>query len=372
MRVLVHGLSSCVGGVESFLLNYCPVMSQVSPCLSFEYVVYDEVPSYATEKGLDRSALHVVPSRGASLRANREGLRRVIEGGGYDCVWGNFCSLSDMGPLMEARGSVPMRVAHAHSSRNMGTPLTAALHALHKGSVEGAATDLLSCSREAARFMFPAKLHHLESPRIVPNGVDVGRFAFDDDERQRIRRAWGLDDALVLVYLGRFSVEKNPHFAVDVLRALRSQGVDGRLVMLGDGPQRAEVSAQVEREGLSDAVLMLGTVSDVERYLSAADVLVMPSLFEGLPLALVEAQASGLGCIVSEGVPLEALLVPHVARLALTDPVEAWARRARDLGEMRRDRRLSAQMVADAGFDLQRNGRELAEWFLGRYDLRRS
>ncbi len=371
MRVLVHGLSSCIGGVESFLLNYCSVMAKASPHLTFEHIVYDEVPPYAEERGLDLSTLHVVPSRAASLRAHREGLRRVIELGAYDCIWGNFCSLSDIGPLMAARGSVPMRVAHAHSSRNMGTVVTAMLHALHRRSVEDVATDLLSCSHEAARFMFPAKLHHLTSPRIVPNGVDVDRFAFDEDARQQLRRAWGLDDALVLIYLGRFSPEKNPQFAVDVLQALRSQGVDGRLVMLGDGPQRAEVLAHVEREGLSDVVRMLGVVPDVERYLSAADVLVMPSLFEGLPLALVEAQASGLGCIVSEGVPAEALLVPHATRLALADPAEAWARCVRDLAETARDRRLSAPMITEAGFDMQNNGRELAEWFLDRWNQRR-
>ncbi len=368
MKVLVYGLSSCIGGVETFVFNYCSAITKAFPQISFDYIVYDAIPGYVTERGLDRARFHVIPDRATSLIANRRELKRLFAKGNFDCVWGNLCSLSDIGPLSCAVGEAPMRIVHAHSSQNMGTMLTGILHKLHQKRIDGIATDLLACSQSASFFMYARKDVQARQVRIVPNGIDVIRFAFDEDTRQCIRKEIGWESALVMIYVGRLSSEKNPLFTLDVLEALRIKGHDARLLMLGEGLQREEIVSAIRTKGLDGLVKMLGTVPDVERYLSASDVLLMPSHFEGLPLALVEAQASGVFCVVSDGVSSEAVLSDHVHRIALADSAEGWARIVADELPFSQDRSKGAEAVKSAGFDLSQNAQELGTWLLRRYD----
>lgn len=368
MKILVHGLSSGIGGVEIFLLNYCPQISKLYPEIEFEYVVYDAVPDYAESRGIELGSLHVVPGRGASLQGNRDALSRLVQEGHYDCVWGNYCSLSDVGVLQAATSSVPIRIAHAHSSKNMGSIFTALLHGLHKKSLENLATDLLSCSDDAAAFMFPKDVARDRGFRVVANGIDVERFAFDEDARKQLRNSVDAGDSLVLAYVGRMSPEKNPMFAIDVAKVLQDDGIDFRMVMLGDGPSMREVRTKVEVLNLADRVHLLGLVPQVEGWLSAADAFIMPSEFEGLGLSLIEAQASGVSCLISEGIPNEAIVTDQIQRLSLSDPIESWAQAAVKAGtdSRNRNRMESARIVADAGYDISENAAELGAWLLQR------
>ncbi len=368
MKILVHGLSSGIGGVETFLLNYCPRISRLYPEIKFEYVVYGAIPDYAESRGIDPEALHVVPERGISFRGYRQALKRLVQGGDYDCVWGNYCSLSDVGLLQAASNSAPIRIAHAHSSKNMGTVLTAFLHGMHKKRIGDIATDFLSCSDDASAFMFPDDATCKHGACIVANGIDVGRFAFDEDVRNELRDSIDATDSLVLAYVGRMSSEKNPLFAIEVAKALKDDGIDFKMVMLGDGSLMQEVKAKAEALDVAGRVHLLGLVPRVERWLSAADVFIMPSEFEGLGLSLVEAQASGASCLISEGIPGEAVVTDQVERLSLSEPVEVWAQAAVRAGSVsrNRNRRVSARVVADAGYDIVQNASDLGAWFLQR------
>lgn len=368
MKVLVYGLSACIGGVETFVFNYCHAIAKAFPQISFEYIVYDAIPGYVAERDLDPARFHVIPDRSTSLVANRRELKRLLAEGDFDCVWGNLCSLSDIGPLSCAIGEAPMRIVHAHTSQNMGTALTGILHKLHQKRVDSIATDFLACSQSASSFMFAQKDDQEDQVRIVPNGIDVTRFAFDEDARQRIRKKLDWESSLVMIYVGRLSPEKNPLFTLDVLRALRAKGLDARLLMLGDGSQREEIGSAIRTKGLDSLVKMLGTVPDVERYLSASDVLLMSSHFEGLPLALVEAQASGIFCVVSDGVSSEAVLSDHVLRVPLAKSAEGWAQIVADELPLAQDRSRGAEAVKRVGFDLKQNAQELGTWLLRRCD----
>lgn len=366
MKVLVYGLSACIGGVETFVFNYCSAIAQAYPQITFEFVVYDAVPQYVFDRGLDPACFHVIPDRATSLLANKRELRKLITEGDFDCVWGNLCSLSDIGPLSCAVGKVPVRIVHAHSSQNMGTVLTGVLHKLHQKRIGDTATAFLACSQDASSFMYGWNDERAHQVRIVPNGIDVARFAFDETMRQRVREDLGLRASFVLIYVGRLSPEKNPHFALEVLKALRDAGQDVRLLMLGEGPERARIESTIHAQGLEGYVELLGSVSNVERYLSAADALLMPSLFEGLPLALVEAQASGIACLTSEAIPDEAIVTEQVKRLSLAMPAAKWASALNEMRDQGWDRAESAQVVIDAGFDIHENARELGAWLLQR------
>lgn len=370
MKILVHGLSSGIGGVETFLLNYCPSISRIYPEIDFEYVFYDSIPDYAAERGIPIEAMHVVPSRESSLVGFRKALSSLLKGGGFDCVWGNYCSLSDVGVLQAAEGSVPIRIAHAHSSQNMGTAITAFLHNVHKAQIGRLATDLFSCSNGASEFMFPEDAVRKLGLMTVANGIDVERFAFDETARKELRNAISAGDNLMLAYVGRMSPEKNPLFAIDVARTLKEASIEFDLVMLGDGPLMDEVKGKVEELDLADEIHLLGSVPHVEGWLSAADVLIMPSEFEGLPLTLVEAQASGLSCVVSTGVSEQAVITNQVDRISLSDPVESWVEAVVRGGDASRarERKACSRCVADAGFDISRNAQDLGAWFLRRFD----
>lgn len=346
-------------------MNCCPQIHAQYPQIEFEYVVYDAIPGYIESSKLRGSRFHMVPNRVNHPLKHRSVLRKLIRSGGFDCIWCHMCTLSNVTLLEEAAGAVPLRVVHAHSSQNMGGRAAGLLHGFHKAQIDRIATDFLACSSEAAAFMFPGGEDAPSRVKLVPNGIDVSRFSFDAVVRDHMREERGWGETPILLYVGRMSPEKNPVFALELARSLHQGGVDVRLVMLGDGSLMSEVEERMHRFGMEKYVDLMGSVPNVEAFLSAADALLMPSLFEGLPFSGVEAQASGLPVLFSEGVSEEALLTEGAMRLPLEDTAQ-WVEASLRALSAEVDRSAGAEAVRAAGFDIRESACDLGAWLLQR------
>lgn len=364
MKVLVFGLSSQRGGVESFIISYCQQMAELFDGLRFECVVFDEIPAYAVGLLPDSAVFHVVPNRIRHPLGNHLALKRLLDEGAFDAIWYHACTLSDVTLLKLARDKVPVRIIHSHNSVNMGNALNGFLHQSHKKLVPILATDLFACSQEAAGFMFPDASAASESIVKVSNGVDVDRFRFDPTVRAQTREQRGWEDAFVVTTVGRMHPQKNPLFLIDAFAQLHQVCPDARLLYVGDGLLHNEVTARIAEQGIGDAVCLEGAVPEVQDLLCAADAFVLPSLYEGLPFAAVEAQASGLPVLLSENVSKETLLSEDAIMLPLD--VQAWADALLDVRERTYDRTEAARIVQEAGFDIHENARKLGTWFLER------
>ena len=251
--------------------------------------------------------------------------------GPYDVVHAHLNRYNGMIMRLAARADVPVRIAHCHTDRRRTdeerSPNGRAYLTLMRRWIRRHATLKLAASRGAAEYLYGAAWATQPDTSIVHCGLDVSVFATPGDP-EPIRAALGVPPgALVIGHVGRLVREKNHDFLLSIAAA--AMRLDRRLCLLlvGSGPLQSEISARARALGIAEKVIFAGSRDDVPALMrSAMDVFVFPSVFEGLPMALVEAQAAGLPCIVSDRVPCEADVVePLIRRLSLDAPVADWA-----------------------------------------------
>lgn len=224
--------------------------------------------------------------------------------------------------LREAkRAGVSCRVLHSH----LNSSSDKLLHRLRNVPLNAIglryATDLLACSSDAGRYLFGSR--HFT---VINNGIPLEEFSFRADLRQRLRDELGIGSAdPVIGCVGRFVQQKNYPFAVRVFSRLLKDLPNAKLIILGDGDGREPINKAIADEGIERSVRLPGVREDVNEFYSAFDVLLMPSLYEGLPVSAIEAQASGLPCVFSVGVPHEVDLTGGNAFVPLRDGVGTWA-----------------------------------------------
>lgn len=278
----------------------------------------------------------------------------------YKAVWVQLDCMSAEPLAAAARHGAAVRVAHSHSSRQ-DRDLKYPLKMLCKPLIKRFATDLFACGEEAGRWMFGT-----DDFKVVRNCIDVGAYAFDPAARAEARRDLGIvDGALVVGHVGRFDAVKNHAFLLDVFAALLEQRPDAMLLLAGDGPLRPEMEKKAEDLGIDGSVAFLGVRSDVARLMQAMDCLVMPSLYEGLPMVLVEAQAAGLPCLISDAIPGDCDIEGgSVERESLGADARVWAARIVKACTSGTDRNVGVRAVRDAGFDSAAVAGALQDFYL--------
>lgn len=214
----------------------------------------------------------------------------------------------------------------------------------------------LACSSAAGEWLFPHKKFV-----VLNNAVDTERFQFDSQEAENIRKELGIaQDTIIVGTVGRIIQVKNPGGIIEIYRALRTREHQVGLLWVGDGPLRGETENALAQAGILDQVIFTGVRADVDRLMQAMDVFILPSLFEGLPVVLVEAQAAGLPCLCSERVTREADVTGRCEFLPLDQP-ELWAKR---ILEVPRDRPDTRDALRQAGYDIGTTAKWLEQFYI--------
>lgn len=366
LRILVVGMTDTPGGLETFVIQICEEL--VAADFRFDFLCRFRECSFADRiAALGGSVYHVTRRSRNPLRFYRQIAAFFREHAtAYDAIWDNECMISDLTPLRLAkRFGIPRRVYHSHSAGNVDQSLKGAirgvLHRLHRGTLARAATDLWACSEAAARWAFPKSALDGKAYRIIPNAIPAGRYRYDPAIREEYRRSLGLELAYVVGCVGHLQPSKNQAFLLDAFAAFRRQLQDAVLLLAGDGADREALERKARALRLpDDAVRFLGRRDDVPRLLQAMDVFVMPSKSEGLGIAAVEAQVSGLPCLLSDRLPLEVQFRENVRFLPL-DTADRWAEAiaaVRAEGAARTD---GCAAAGKAGYDIHTEAGRLAE-----------
>ena len=219
--------------------------------------------------------------------------------------------------------NVKCRIAHSHNARNDLSKILWKIKGLSNYSIEKNATDFFACSENAARWLFS---HKYKQCNILLNGINLEDYCFDKSKREKIRQDLNINaDDFVMVHVGRFAKQKNHEFLVKILEQFNKKNKKWKMIFVGIGPLQDEIIEKIDNLGLSDHVSFLGNRNDVNDILSCSDSFVFPSLHEGLGIVVIEAQANGLPCIVSDAVPKEAdLHLGLLHTLSLSDSVDYW------------------------------------------------
>ncbi len=228
-------------------------------------------------------------------------------------------------------------------------------------------TLVLAVTEEAAIATLGKKMKLLKHWEILPCGIELDSFCIDADQKS-IRKELGIpESAFVIGHAGRFAWQKNPIFLVKIAAEVNRSEPNMRLLLLGDGPLRAEIEAEAARTGIVDKVIFTGLRPDVPRImLGAMDVFVFPSFFEGLPLAVLEAQAAGLPCFISDTIVEEAEVVkPLVKHLSLHDSASIWAEAVLAAKNTKSDstRAQALKILGQSIFNIENNVARLEEFY---------
>jgi glycosyltransferase involved in cell wall biosynthesis len=278
----------------------------------------------------------------------RQFRRVLVRHGPYCAVHSHLEHYTGMVLPVAAAAGVPVRIAHIHNDRR-GEPASAARRGyrrLMQASILRFATQGFAPSAGAARFLFGDDWRRDGRWRVQPYGLDLAPFR-RTPERARLRAALGIPaDALVVGHVGRFDPQKNHALLLRILERWLALEARGFALLVGDGALRAKIMAAAAEAGIAGRIAFPGVRADVpDLMLAAMDVFVFPSRYEGLGLALIEAQAAGLPCVVSDAVPPEAAALPdRVRRVALDAPVGEWVAALGAALHQGRDARAAARL----------------------------
>lgn len=214
-------------------------------------------------------------------------------------------------------------IAHSHSTSN-GKGVSSVVKDMMQLPIRNIADYLFACSDKAGKWLYGERALSRANYRMIPNGVDLTRFAYDENKRNEVREKLGIQQgAFVVGHIGRFSEPKNHIFLVQLFAEYHKINPDSRLLMVGDGERFEPVKAECEQLGIYEHVIMPGGRTDTEDFYQAMDVFAFPSLWEGLPVSVVEAQANGLPCLISDVITRDVHLTDLVEYLPLSDQ-HAW------------------------------------------------
>lgn len=265
--------------------------------------------------------------------------------------------------LAAKKAGVPVRIYHSHSAEVSGkNRMKLFIYDYFRQKISMWGTDFFACSKAAATWMFTEKLIDSGNVKVIPNGIDCNRFRFRENVRDEVRKRLALEDSYVIIHTGRFLEQKNHKFIIEVFKELKKKETNAKLLLLGTGDLLEDIKLQVKSSGLEKDVVFLGVKTEVECYLCAADCYIMPSLYEGLPVAAVEAQCAGLPCVLSENITEEVVLRENVSFLSLDTPISEW--RDEVIKYKNIPRKDGSCDVAASGYDVQNVANELQKLYL--------
>lgn len=352
-------------GLETMIMNHYRVIDRDE--IQFDFLVHrPQRGAYEDEiEGLGGEVYRAPRLYPQHALSYRRFMRRFFAEHDYPVVHSHIDAMSAF-PLAAARSAgVPVRIAHSHND-SVDRDFKYPVKEWARRRLPGIATHYWACSEAAGAFLFGER--NVSRVHLLRNAVDLEEFRFDGDIRDRKRAELGLHEGqLAIGHVGRFSTVKNHSFLVDLLGELLAEGVDAVLVLVGDGELRGEIERTVRERGISGSVRFLGLRDDVNELVQAFDVMAFPSFHEGIPLTLIEAQASGLPIVSSDRVSREALVLPDAIRLALEAPLAEWAKAVVRLARGGRSSH-PIEILSNAGYEIGASADALRDAYLSLYE----
>ena len=336
MKILQIGMGNIAGGLESFVMNYYRVLVHMD--VQFDFVcMYDKI-AYEDEIKKLGGKIYYIPNVKKNYQGYVKQLKRILRETKYDVVHVNMLSAANIVPLRIAgKMNIPKVIAHSHSSSCPGF-IRKIMDWWNRPKIARYATERVACGEMAGRWLFGDKAYQSGQVILVNNAIQAEKFCFQAEERDVLRKKMGWENKIVIGHVGRFDIPKNHDRMVDIMKCVVTKNKDVVLCLIGPKEGLYEqIREKVQKADLEKHVYFAGKQENVSRYLSAMDVFLFPSLFEGVPFALIEEQANGLPCVMSDAVSEEAVIFPEsVKRLSLQKDDQTWADTIIQMGNLKR------------------------------------
>ncbi|WP_338627174.1 glycosyltransferase family 1 protein [Clostridium baratii] len=366
-KILVYGLTQTRGGVESFLLNYYKNFNTNNIQMDFISNTPDTV--YKEEvAALGGKIFNVCSKKKNPLRFKKD-MENIFKNHSneYDAIWVNLCSLANIDYLKYAKKyGIKRRIVHSHNAANMFGKLKETLHNYNKKRIDRYATDFWACSDSAAKWFYKYDILNSKKFRVIKNAVDTEKFSFDKKIRDEYRKILNIENKYVLGNIGRFHFQKNHDFLIDVFKEVREKCDNSILLLVGNGDLEEHIKEKVKNLGLEESVIFLGMRDDVNKIMQAIDIFLMPSRFEGLPVAAVEAQSSGVRCLLSDTITKEIKVTDLIEFIGAKskEDVNVWRDKILEY-KLGYDRREMNEDMKKSGFEIKEAAKNLEDFLCG-------
>jgi len=358
INVLVLITAMDRAGAETMMMNYLRHIDRNK--IHMDFVLNREYESdYEKEiKELGSKVYHLSPIYPNTVREYKKEFKKFLkEHPNYDVIHSNLEERSAYPLAIAKKAGIDLRIVHAHSNlKHVDIKYIFRLYLRKK--LRGKYTHSFACSRGTAKWLFGDDKKTI----IVRNAIDTDEFKYDENLRRKAREELGIDDDTILIgHVGRFSYEKNHKYLLKTFAEVNKMKPKSRLVLIGGGKNRSELRLKdeiiktIEELNLEDKVIMLGVRDDMPYIMQAMDIFALPSLSEGFPLTLMEAQSLGLKCIVSNQVPKECNVTGEVKYFPIDISPEEAAWELLLLKDKRVDPIEMNRQVKAAGYDIKTN-----------------
>jgi len=312
------------GGVEAVVMNYYRHIDRSK--IQFDFLCDEDstnIPYEEIEQLGGRVIL--IPPYQKVFKYQKE-LIRIFKENNYKIVHSHINTLSIF-PLRAAKkAGVKVRIAHSHSTTNKKEWKKNLLKQVLRPFSKVYATNYMCCSELAGRWLFGDKTYDSGQVYLLNNAINLDKFKYNEKLRKEKRKELGIsDDTLVIGHIGRFVAQKNHTFLIDIFNEVHKKNPNSLLLLVGQGPLKEEIENKVKELKLNDSVRFLGQRNDANELYQAFDVFCLPSLYEGLPVVGVEAQASGLLCILSDAMTKETKVIESTKFNSLKNNSLNWA-----------------------------------------------
>ena len=351
------------GGVEAVLMNYYRNIDHTK--VQFDFICdddsinipYDEINSLGGK-------VILIPPYQKVFKYHKQ-LKKVLKENNYKIVHSHINTLSIFSLFAAYKAKVPVRIAHSHSTTNKLEKKKNILKQIFKPFSKLFATHYFACTKHAGNWMFGNK----KEIYILNNAIELDRYKYNIDIRNKIRKELNInDDTLVIGHIGRFVEQKNHRYLIDIFNEIHSKNNNSILILIGQGPLQDEIKDKVNKLGISDSVLFLGQLDNANEYYQAFDIFLLPSLYEGLGMVLIEAECSGLLSYTSTEVPLEAKVTDNLYYMSLKDNPSIWSNNILD--SIKDYNRVSCEdIVKRSGYDITIESSKLVNKYIELYKL---
>lgn len=365
IHVLVLDTVMDRGGAEAMIMNYMRNIDR--DVIKFDFLTNrDYRAAYEDEiESLGGKVYHMCPMYPGKFHRYKKEMKEFLkEHPEYRIIHSNLEERSYLPLKVAKKMGVPVRISHSHN-RPLGINPKLIFRYYFRFMLKYYNTHMFACGIEAGDWLYGRK--NRDQVILMNNAIDAKDYTYHSEKAEYMKKELGVSDKLVIGHVGRFFAQKNHPFLIDIFYEVHQKNPNTVLLLVGGGELddalKNEIKRKVEELGISDSVRFLGVREDVPDILQAFDLFLLPSLFEGFPVTMVEAQASGLPCVISDKVPIQCDITGNVKVARLSDPPGKWAEIILDYirNHQRED---TFDDIKKAGFDITENAKWLKDFYL--------
>lgn len=324
-RLLCITANMNAGGAETFLMKIYRTLDKTK--YQMDFIVSENSKNFYEDEILSYGGkFHRIPPKSKSPIKSFFAIKKIVKKEKYEYVMRvNEHSLSTIDLLAAKLGGAKKLIMRSSNSNSAGSKVNKILHKAFAFLPKNIPDVKIAPSSEAAIYTFGKKQLDQGKVILLNNAIPYEKYKYNNDDRLRMRKELGIENKLVIGHIGRFNEQKNHTFLLDIFAKIKKYKEDAVLMLIGDGILKSKIEEKMKKLKIDNDVILLGVRDDVPQILMAMDIFVFPSLFEGMPNTVIEAQASGLKCIVSDTITRESNITGLVEYISIQKGAEFWS-----------------------------------------------